>query len=81
MINGVTKQVCGYSKCKWEGTNEDVLKAPNPFDENDLLWGCPKCLQVNTLVLACDESGCWEFATCGTPTEREYANTCYEHRP
>ena len=29
----------------------------------------------------CDEEGCIEPATCGTPTEEGYRSTCGEHRP
>ena len=76
-----TKQVCGMYECEWHGTSDDVLKAPNPFDEGDVLWGCPECKAVNSIYLACDEPGCWERSACGMPTDTGYRSTCGKHRP
>lgn len=77
----MTKQVCSDYKCNWHGTSEEVLMAPNPFDPSDEILGCPKCKQVNTVQVACDEPDCWEPVTMGTPTPTGYRQTCGRHRP
>ena len=77
----MTKQACGDRRCGWTGTSDDVLKAANPFDPDDVIWGCPKCKEVNGLYLACDEPGCWELVSVGTPTPSGYRSTCHDHIP
>lgn len=58
----------------------DMLHAPNPFDPEDILSGCPGCKTVDSWIELCDE--CDEQATCGTPTsDGGYRRTCYDHRP
>lgn len=69
------------SVCKWAGYSGDLLKAKNPFREDEEIFGCPKCLDINTYVRACDEFGCWKEAGCGTPTSTKYRFTCGDHRP
>lgn len=76
-----TKQVCDNRRCGWHGTSDEVLKAPSQFDPKDVLWACPKCKDVNVLYLACDEPGCWQMASCGTPTPSGYRSTCHKHCP
>lgn len=73
------KTIC--LECKWVGSLEDLLTAPNPFDSGDVIYGCPKCKSVDCFVVACDEKGCWEPRTCGTPTATVYRQTCGKHRP
>lgn len=75
------KQFCDNRRCGWRGTSDEVLKAPNPFDPDSTIWGCPRCKDVNVLWLACDEPDCWEMADCGTPTTSLYRNTCGKHVP
>ena len=74
-----TKQTCGV--CDWHGTSDEVLRAPNPFDPDEVLWGCPKCKSVDQLYLVCDEPDCWDTVSCGTPTPNGYRSTCGKHRP
>ncbi len=64
-------------ECSWVG--DEYLKAPNPFDKNDSLAGCPKCLDVNTLVGVCEIENCNKEATCGTPTDKGYVRCCGKH--
>ncbi len=71
------KMVC---ECGWDGLESDLLKADNPFDRGTI-HGCPHCRGVNICHVACDESGCWEPAMCGTPTPGGYRHTCGPHRP
>lgn len=76
-----TKWFC--QNCRWTGTEEEVLKAPNPFadDDTEQMWGCPTCREPNMMRRACDEKDCWSEGTCGTPTPQDYKHTCFEHRP
>lgn len=68
-------------ECNWNGPEEEVLRAPNPFAYKETMIGCPICREPNVLKLACDEPGCVEFVICGTNTPTGYRQTCNEHRP
>ncbi len=74
-----TKIVC--EECDWHGTSGELLTAPSPFDRFHTIAACPNCKEVNYYRTACDEPGCWEPDTMGTPTENGYRRTCYKHRP
>lgn len=65
------------------GVHEDgVLTAPNPFSEQpETMMGCPDCREANTMRRACDETGCFKEAGCGTPIPNGYKWSCFEHRP
>lgn len=73
------KRVCEF--CHWKGTEREMLSASNPFDSDGTLYACPNCNEVNSVFVACDELGCWERATCGTPTKEKYRVTCGKHKP
>ena len=76
------KVICDSPLCAWRGMEKEVLKAPSPFNpEEDLLDGCPKCLQIGTIREACDERDCWMEVTRGTPTKDGYRFTCWLHMP
>lgn len=77
----MTKCVCDNYRCNWHGDSSEVLRAKNPFDEDEVIEGCPECREINSPRQACDEPGCWKEATCGTPTPEGYRSTCGEHRP
>lgn len=68
-------------ECAWKGKEGQVLKAPSPFEVTDEIEGCPECRDVNTINRICDEHGCWQFISCGTPTKTGYRHTCGEHIP
>jgi len=55
------------------------LKAKNPFDKTEEIWGCPKCFSINTLVRVCDEPNCKEVVTCGWRSDKGYRQTCGKH--
>ena len=76
----IEKVVCEDRDCKWHGTDDHALRAKSPFSD-DMLIACPKCKQVWSLQVACDESMCWQIATCGTPTNDGYRRTCGKHVP
>ena len=68
-------------ECDWRGHSTEQLRADNPFDPGEFIYGCPKCKSVDCFLRACDEAGCWSDVTCGTPTPNGYRNTCGKHRP
>lgn len=70
-------------KCHARVYENEVLWADHPFalEAGEKITGCPKCREPNTLYLACDEPGCWDEASCGTPTPNGYRQTCGDHRP
>ena len=74
------KLACNNWRCGWHGMSDAVLRAPDPFNDGFFLTACPKCLD-QTIRTCCDEPGCWEPDTCGTPTPEGYRRTCYKHMP
>jgi hypothetical protein len=73
------KVVCEV--CSWRGPGARTLAAANPFDENEQIRGCPVCKAVECFRAACDQEGCWQPVTCGTPTADGYRSTCSRHQP
>jgi len=73
------KVIC--DECGWHGQEEEMLIAKNPFDESENVNGCPKCKSVDSMLVACDEPGCWKQTSCGTPTPDGYRTTCGQHCP
>lgn len=59
----------------------ELLTAPNPFDVEDTLHGCPLCKRVNALERACDEPGCGNLSCAGTPHPGGYKFHCHLHPP
>lgn len=72
---------CEDIKCDWRGMQNELLTAINPFNDGDMLFACPRCHEINSVQIVCDEPGCWEFISCGTPTESGYRSTCHNHIP
>jgi hypothetical protein len=72
------RYLCDNRHCGWIGEEGEMLCAPDPFNEGDMLYACPKC-RDQSLVLACDEKGCKNQATCGTPTPAGYRRVCGNH--
>lgn len=74
------KVIC--KECKWQGRSSDLLEDRNPFQNWTPIFGCPNCNEINSTVIACDEEGCWEPQTCGTPIPPDgYRLTCRAHIP
>lgn len=69
------------AECQMIHQEDDLLTAPNPFDDECFLTGCPNCLSIDDFYEVCDEPGCDQDATCGFPTEDGYRRTCFEHSP
>ena len=60
----------------------ELLRAPNPFDTDKTITGCPYCKWVGDFEVLCDEPGCEEQATCGFPVKEGfggYRRTCGNH--
>ena len=60
----------------------ELLTAPNPFNPEQLLTGCPICKHAEGFTKLCDRSGCDRVATCGFPVGPElggYWRTCDRH--
>lgn len=66
-------------ECDWIGY--DYLIAPNPFDSEYNVTGCPNCKEVNSLVGACHDVNCNREGTCGNNTPDGYVWSCYDHQP
>lgn len=73
------KRVCGA--CNWSGKESDLLVAKNPFTAlaSHTITGCPWCKDVDSIYTICDEPGCWEPDTCGTPSPEGYRRVCGNH--
>jgi phage FluMu protein Com len=67
--------------CREISLDANLLKAFNPFDRSEVIVGCPKCKSVNDFTAVCDEEGCVQQVSCGTPTPTGYRNTCSKHAP
>lgn len=59
----------------------DLLHAPNPFDAEDIVAGCPFCKSIDCFRPVCDAADCHRYASSGTPTPDGYRWTCHKHRP
>lgn len=68
-------------ECHWKGKLTELLQAKNPFDSEYTITGCPECKSVDSTSIVCDEPGCWENISCGTPTKNGYRSTCHKHAP
>lgn len=68
---------CG--NCDLIYSENELLKAPNPFDKSECLTGCPDCNFVNDFSQICDAPNCKEDSTCGIPTKAEYRRVCGKH--
>lgn len=67
---GICDQVMLYTQLLW---------APNPFDPEDSILGCPHCRSVNDFQRLCDAPDCMKRQTCGWPSPDGYRMTCGDH--
>ena len=66
--------------CRTRSDDDELLRAPHPFIEEDSIWGCPNCRETDNITRACDEEGCLQEASAGTPTqEGGYTWRCSSH--
>lgn len=68
-------------ECYHIALNSEWLEARSPFDPDDHLSGCPACKATNAAERLCDEPGCKQLATCGTPFPGGYKMHCHVHPP
>ncbi len=66
--------------CEAISIESALLTAPNPFDADQTITGCPACKAIEGFAVLCDEPGCDRPVTCGFPLIRGgYRNTCSNH--
>ncbi len=66
-------------ECKKHHLESELLKAANPFDAEQVVWGCTECKCVDCFDEICDEPECKQPASCGFPEKEDYRRTCYQH--
>jgi len=66
-------------ECEKIYLESDLLTAPNPFEPDFTITGCPHCKSVECFTEICDEPECTQPASCGFPTDNGYRRTCFEH--
>ena len=69
------------TECGHVHENDALLVAPNPFDPEQTLTGCPDCKEIGQFREVCQAPGCRNDATCGKPNWRgfRYAHLCGTH--
>lgn len=67
--------------CNWIGVDKEMLKAPSPFDAEDMLRACPECKQCTEgFDHLCNIPECKEIGGCGFPNKTHgYMWTCHKH--
>jgi hypothetical protein len=69
--------------CDEDVKQKDILRAPNPFDADDIVSGCPHCKSVygeGSFTEICEVEGCGKPATCGKPLRNGgYLRGCFKH--
>lgn len=59
-----------------------VLKAPNPFNKSETVWGCPHCKCAGSFKYVCEAIGCRNAVTLGFHIEGfGYGSACDDHQP
>jgi hypothetical protein len=66
-------------ECYWVGHDDELLSAPNPFNAEAVIYGCPQCHEVDPFEQLCDVPECNAEATCGWPGPDGYRRTCGKH--
>ncbi len=60
----------------------EALEGTHPFQIGGSIYGCPQCRAASEeFELVCDEPGCEQIVTSGTPIPGGYRRTCHEHSP
>ena len=72
---------CQCSQCDKHLMTDELLTHPNPFDLDDVIYGCPNCKSIDCFEKICDEDGCEDVASGGHPTSSGYRITCFVHTP
>jgi hypothetical protein len=79
-VSEPTKLKC--NGCGHNGVLTDLLSAPNPFDAEETISGCPVCMSINRFDTVCYAAGCWSIAGDGRPhPDGVYRWSCHRHIP
>ena len=66
--------------CDETSLESELLTAPSPFDPEETLTGCPRCLSADGFEMLCEIGDCQKTATCGGPAlDGVYRQTCGAH--
>jgi hypothetical protein len=57
---------CNHAGCGWQGVDDPSHTKPDPESPGDEIAVCPECKSVDTLIVVCDEPGCWEPVAVGS---------------
>jgi len=76
-MKSTNKYKCGC--CDTISIVGDILKAPNPFNVHDELWGCPHCFAAEDFLRVCDGNGCNSTSVAGIPISDMYLFLCRDH--
>ncbi len=74
------KTKCTNRRCNWTGYNNQLLSAQNPFEQDEIMYACPKCRDTENITGVCEIDKCWEESTCGLNTLDGYKRLCCNHR-
>ncbi len=67
-------------ECYHISTSDELLSAPNPFEPESEVTGCPRCKSIDSFADVCDEPGCDQWASCGWNSRHGvYRRTCGNH--
>ncbi len=61
--------------------DKDLLSAKNPFNNKEVIKGCPECKEVGFFTVICEFEGCEDYGNTGTPIKGGYTWTCVKHQP
>lgn len=64
------------TECRTVSVKKQLLVAPNPFESDSSILGCPNCKSIGHFALLCDVPECQQIVTCGWPSPAGYRQTC-----
>jgi hypothetical protein len=73
------KFVC--RECNSRLRASELLMAAHPFQQGEMVLGCPRCKDIGPFDPICDQAGCWNLTCAGTPSPAGYRLTCHQHVP
>jgi len=69
------------TECFERQAGDEILKAPNPFNDEDTIIACRWCQQICTLEVACVVENCLNETCAGAPDRGgyRYVRLCSDH--